>query len=48
MIFDSVNMIYFSPTGTTRKILEGIARGLDVKKIEHTDLTLSFKYHERF
>ena len=35
----SVRIIYFSPTGTTRRVLEGIAQGLAVQTIEHIDLT---------
>jgi ferredoxin len=41
MNIKSVGLIYFSPTGTTRKILEGIAQGFNAQKIEHLDLTLS-------
>jgi ferredoxin len=39
MIIQSVTLLYFSPTGTTRRILEAIAEGLDVGKTEHIDLT---------
>ena len=35
----SVRIISFSPTGTTRKVLEGIAAGLDVQTVERLDLT---------
>jgi ferredoxin len=35
----SVKIVSFSPTGTTRRVLEGIAQGLAVRKIEHLDLT---------
>ena len=35
-----VKLIYFSPTGTTRKVLEGIAGGITVEEAEHIDLTL--------
>ncbi|MBN2061830.1 MAG: EFR1 family ferrodoxin [Deltaproteobacteria bacterium] len=41
MLIKSARMIYFSPTGTTRRVLEGISQGLDMEKIEHIDLTLS-------
>ncbi len=34
-----VKLIYFSPTGTTRKVLESIAGGIAVKDVEHVDLT---------
>jgi ferredoxin len=35
-----VNLVYFSPTGTTRKVLEGIAEGIAACNVEHIDLTL--------
>ncbi len=35
-----VKLIYFSPTGTTRKILESIAQGINIDNVEHIDLTL--------
>jgi ferredoxin len=35
-----VRLIYFSPTGTTQKILESIAGGLSVENVESIDLTL--------
>ena len=40
MIIKQVKLIYFSPTGTTRKVLESIAKGIAVEDIEHIDLTL--------
>ncbi|MBF0529967.1 MAG: 4Fe-4S binding protein [Deltaproteobacteria bacterium] len=36
----TVKLVYFSPTGTTKKILEGIAKGLEAEVVEHVDLTL--------
>lgn len=33
-------LIYFSPTGTTKKVLEGIAAGLGADAPEHVNLTL--------
>ena len=36
-----VKLIYFSPTGTTQKVLEIIADGIAVEDVEHIDLTLS-------
>ncbi|MCP4525575.1 MAG: 4Fe-4S dicluster domain-containing protein, partial [Aestuariibacter sp.] len=36
-----VKLIYFSPTGTTRKVLESIAKGIAVEDVEHIDLTLA-------
>jgi len=35
----SVRLIYFSPTGTTRKVLEAIAKGLAADDLERLDLT---------
>jgi len=35
----SVRIIFFSPTGTTRKVLDGIAGGLGVQAVERLDLT---------
>lgn len=39
MNFNAVRLIYFSPTKTTQKILERIAHGTEVGKVEHLDLT---------
>ncbi|MEJ2170573.1 MAG: 4Fe-4S binding protein [Desulfobacterales bacterium] len=39
-------LIYFSPTGTTRKILESIAKGIAVNDVEHINLTLPEKAQE--
>ena len=36
---NTVRLIYFSPTGTTRRILEGIANGFQLVTIKHVDLT---------
>ena len=33
------HLIYFSPTGTTRKIVMQVAAGLDSRAVEHYDLT---------
>ncbi len=35
-----LHLIYFSPTGTTRRIVEQIALGIKARIIEHHDLTL--------
>ena len=35
-----VKLIYFSPTGTTLKVLEGIAKGIAVEDVERINLTL--------
>jgi ferredoxin len=32
-------LVYFSPTGTTKKVVEGIAAGIGAGAIEHLDLT---------
>jgi len=40
MKVEQVKLIYFSPTGTTRKVVESIARGISVADVEHIDLTL--------
>jgi len=37
----SLNLVYFSPTGTTRRILTAIAKGLDDAAPHECDLTLS-------
>ena len=36
----STGLIYFSPTRTTKKVIEGIARGLQASIEQHYDLTL--------
>ena len=36
---NTVKLVYFSPTGTTKKILEGIAQGLQAETTEHLDMT---------
>ena len=41
MNFNAVRLIYFSPTKTTQKILEGIAQGTEVGTVELLDLTPS-------
>ena len=40
MNIDTANLIYFSPTDTTRKVLEGIARGFQAVTNVHLNLTL--------
>jgi ferredoxin len=35
-----VKLIYFSPTGTTQKVLESIAKGIAVEDVQHVNLTL--------
>jgi ferredoxin/flavodoxin len=39
MIADTTYLIYFSPTRTTKQVLEGIAHGLGTDTIEHIDMT---------
>jgi ferredoxin len=39
MNIKSVKLIYFSPTKTTKQVLEGIAQGIQVNRIDHLDLT---------
>jgi ferredoxin len=39
MKIGKVNLIYYSPTGTSKKTLEGIMKGLGVSVVEHIDLT---------
>jgi ferredoxin len=34
-----VNLVYYSPTGTSKKVLESVAKGIGVKGVEHIDLT---------
>lgn len=41
MDIHSAKLIYFSPTKTTKKIVEGIARGLHAFTVMHVDLTKS-------
>lgn len=40
MEINQVKLIYFSPTGTTRTVLESIAQGIAVEDVEHINLTL--------
>lgn len=40
MIINSVTSIYFSPTGTTKKIVDGIIIGMGLDKVRVVDLTL--------
>lgn len=40
MEINVVKLIYFSPTQTTRKVLEGISHGVHAVRVEHVDLTL--------
>jgi ferredoxin len=40
MKIKQVKLVYFSPTGTSRTVLENIAKGMAVEDVEHVDLTL--------
>jgi len=40
MEINQVKLIYFSPTCTTQKVLESIAKGIAVENVEHINLTL--------
>lgn len=40
MKIQSLRLVYFSPTGTTQKILESIAKGITVDDVEHVNVTL--------
>jgi len=52
MNIESTGLIYFSPTQTTRKVLEGIAQGLQVTNAQIFDLTqpdaIPQKYQETY
>jgi len=39
MKIESVKLVYFSPTGTTEKIVEGVARGINYSSLERVDIT---------
>lgn len=41
MKIHSSKLVYFSPTGTTKKIIEGIARGMNLSSVETIDITRS-------
>ncbi len=40
MVIESVTGIYFSPTGTTKKIMDAIIKAMKLDKVEFIDLTL--------
>lgn len=40
MEIKKVTLVYFSPTGTTQKVLESIAQGITDQVVEHINLTL--------
>ena len=39
MKVSKIRLIYFSPTGTTKKVLKAIAKGSGVQDIDHVDMT---------
>ncbi len=39
MDIKTLKLIYFSPTKTTKRVLEGIAQGIQVDRMDHLDLT---------
>jgi len=39
MNIQSAKLIYFSPTKTTKQVLEGIAQGIEVARVDYLDLT---------
>ena len=40
MHFSSIDAVYFSPTGTTKRVLEAIATGLGLENVTLVDLTM--------
>ncbi|HQE91781.1 MAG TPA: 4Fe-4S binding protein [Anaerolineae bacterium] len=47
MNMDAVNLVYFSPTHTTQRLLEGIAQGMGVSTVTPIDLTPPHAPHQR-
>jgi len=45
---NSVNLVYFSPTQTTKQVLEGIAQGIQSNGATHVDLTLPHTNTQEF
>jgi flavodoxin len=39
MEIKQVNLIYFSPTGTTQKVLASIAKGIAPETVKHINVT---------
>lgn len=48
MNVDTIELIYFSPTQTTKKVLEGIAQGMQAGSVSHIDLTLPQRMDDPF
>jgi ferredoxin/protein involved in ribonucleotide reduction len=40
MVSQSIKLVYFSPTGTTKAVVQGIARGINHSNVELIDITL--------
>lgn len=40
MMINSISAIYFSPTGTTKKIINSVIKGMEINSVEIVDLTL--------
>lgn len=47
MKHNKVHLIYFSPTGTTRKTIDAIAEGLNPEQVNRYDLTFPFENGEQ-
>lgn len=47
MRINNVHLVYFSPTGTTRKIIDAIVEGLDPEQINRYDLTYPLEKTEQ-
>lgn len=47
MNLDAVNLVYFSPTHTTQRILEGIVQGMGASTVTPMDLTPPHAPHQR-
>jgi hypothetical protein len=39
MKIETVKLVYFSPTGTTKAVVQGIVRGINLSTIELIDIT---------
>lgn len=37
--YPKVKVIYFSPTGTTKKIIKNVVKGIESKEVDYVDLT---------
>jgi ferredoxin len=48
MKLNTITLVYFSPTGTTKQVLEAIAESVGVKDIHKIDLTLSDTMSKEF